>query len=98
VSVTGIHETAGGEVMIYPNPAFRWIYVKLQSARSTEQISYSIMNASGLRVATGRLDASAAVQGQYMDITRFSSGIYFLQLEGVGWVDRRRFVIDREGR
>ena len=58
---------------IYPNPAKDFIRINTESQ---EVISYKIFDISGKQLSSGNLSKS-----QTIDISRFSKGLYFIELE-----------------
>jgi hypothetical protein len=86
-AVTGIAATAGGEVMIYPNPATDYIHVRLGAAEA-QPTGYAIFNHLGARVALGEWSAGGRIA-----IGALAPGIYFLDIQSGRARHSRKFVV-----
>ncbi len=93
--ITGIVEQArkeGVEMRVYPNPANQEISIELQNSNTDYFIT--IYNARGEKVASQLANSSSAKT--VISVTRFSPGIYFLELRNKeGIVGREKVVVNR---
>lgn len=74
-------------VEIYPNPAGDELFVKIKLEGNANG-QYRIFNALGQFMASDNLD----IAGQRIDVSRFSQGLYFLELNVGGRQVTKRFV------
>jgi hypothetical protein len=93
VTVTNIFESKDKSVIFYPNPASDFIRIQLEKV-SSEMIYYSITNALGMEMSSGKIESEILLNGRDIDVRSFPSGVYFLNLRSAGWQFQRKFIVD----
>ncbi|HHG84655.1 MAG TPA: T9SS type A sorting domain-containing protein [Bacteroidetes bacterium] len=84
---------AGPEVIFFPNPAFGWASIRLQTS-TMNTLSYSILDLQGRTVRElGIIPASSGGQRQEVDLRELSAGTYFLRIAGADVNKVVRFVV-----
>lgn len=83
----GVQETAlENKFLVYPNPANDKLFIK--SAKSIEQkISYSVMD------IYGRVIQSDSSLPEFINVSTFSNGVYFLRIVNNQTVSTNKFII-----
>lgn len=78
MSIASIPVSGAGECRVYPNPAAHSIRVSNTQQSSESGIPYSITDAAGKPVLTGRQNRT----GDPIDVSRLPEGVYHLQTGG----------------
>lgn len=73
------------EISIYPNPASDQLNVRI----SIDQLDYKLMDLSGKLIATGNLSQGINL----INVSMLLAGIYFLEVEGDGYVATYKTVV-----
>jgi hypothetical protein len=92
VAVTAVNEFQDWDVDVYPNPASQLLTIYLR-AGATGPLFYTVHNALGMTLLRGTFE-SALAEGNSIDVSGLSSGVYFLNIETVGWKHRTRLLIN----
>ncbi|KGL63478.1 hypothetical protein PHEL85_0514 [Polaribacter sp. Hel1_85] len=79
------------QVIIYPNPAFEEINVKLNYKLANEKLQFAIFNIMGQEVLNGDISAQSN-NSRKIDITNLKSGIYFLNILHLGNSITRKII------
>jgi hypothetical protein len=75
---------------VYPNPASNMVNVEIQSDILTEKPIYSLIDASGKLVKTGKLNQ---IESQ-INLEYLSAGLYALRIEGKTGAIIRKFLLN----
>ena len=77
--------------MLYPNPATNQVNLTLTVQRK-EKLFYQVHDNAGRLVINQSTDVLAGTNSIALDISRFSSGVYYLNLFGNSVNERMQFV------
>ncbi len=87
----GVDPGADIPLVVYPNPARRWLQVEVQRGIAGE-MCWEMVDGLGKRVLEGREMANAG-EPLRLDLTGLDAGMYWLRLEAEGkWVSRAVWV------
>ncbi|MBK8875495.1 MAG: T9SS type A sorting domain-containing protein [Bacteroidetes bacterium] len=87
---TSIQEIiSSGNLLLYPNPANSTLNIETSTLMASGSI-LTVTDVAGRTLLTKSLDGSSTKH--QIDISSFSSGIYFVQLDGGKGIERGRFV------
>ena len=92
VTVTGIFESAGRDVVFYPNPASDNIIV-LVRRHHIGKLLYTITTSSGMQVNFGEWESETPAQPYEIDVKALPTGIYFLHIQADGWKYRGKLMV-----
>ena len=87
---TSIHEIiSSGSLLLYPNPANSSLTIETRTLMGSSS-KLTVTDVAGRTLLSKTLDSNSAKH--QIDISSFSSGIYFVQLDGGKGIERGRFV------
>lgn len=90
-NTVGINEnTSVGNIIIFPNPASEFIIVKIESTVFSKS-EFSICNVLGEKIYSENIDASANIT-KNINVSKYSSGIYFVTLKNENGISVMKFV------
>ena len=82
-----------GSVSLMPNPASTNLQLQIGSQQVGDNYSLSICNILGETLMTKNIALNTCDNTVNIDVSRFTSGVYFLRLTGKGGVtETRKFV------
>ena len=89
---TGIHKSfiPNPQLYIYPNPGNSQFTIEFATGIPNEMFNYCIYNLMGRTITTGMMFGSHHLVN---DLTRFSSGVYILQLQSPRMTVSKRFSL-----
>nr|MBA3900793.1 T9SS type A sorting domain-containing protein [Bacteroidota bacterium] len=91
---TNFKKVKGYNFIIFPNPARNQLNIHYQPKTSTNNINFHIYNSTGMLVYSATLSGNENI-AQAIDISSFSSGVYFVNLIDGGERVARKFVVSR---
>ncbi|RZJ27740.1 MAG: T9SS type A sorting domain-containing protein, partial [Flavobacterium sp.] len=87
---TGFDQPAQrSRIRIAPNPATNSLSVSLNNA---DEINYTITNVLGNILKKGTISGTDNLE---LDVTGYSSGTYFIRIEGASFTEVKKFIISK---
>ncbi|MCS3870180.1 hypothetical protein J3D55_003096 [Chryseobacterium ginsenosidimutans] len=83
-------EISTNDFVIYPNPANQEVNVKFKSKE--KEMKVEIMDAKGSLVLSKKINSSNENYNEKLNISHFSSGIYFIKISGKGKSLNKTFI------
>ena len=86
VLISAVDNTQNNQgIQLHPNPVSNELFVEISG--NTNQVKYKIHNAIGLEITRGLFSEKTTIE-----TISYSPGVYFIQLEGDGFLEIRKFV------
>ncbi len=82
-------------ITVFPNPGDEQIFLQLETSNS-EDINIMIFNTVGQLVLDHIFSAEPGLNQFQFDVTKFSSGIYFMQVRQGRILEKVKFAVDNE--
>jgi hypothetical protein len=79
------------KVLLYPNPAINELNLSISMSRS-EKIQGSIIDNTGRILLQQQWNLSAGSTSLSIDISVLAKGVYYLELKGENFIERKKFV------
>ena len=90
-------DVKGNQVMVYPNPTVssRPLTADIvRSDTSPETLQIRIYSADGREVLAREKLMDSAQSFEQFDLSELTSGVYILRVEGRGWAQSKRFIVE----
>ncbi len=88
----GINEISqNSEIIIYPNPATNQITIKFEN-QSQQNYFLEIKNVLGQTIYSETIKAVSGNQSKNINVSEFSNGIYFVQLQSNNTIVSKKFI------
>jgi hypothetical protein len=85
---TGIFDTNGNQINIYPNPAKGYLNISFEERMAD---SYNIYDLAGKLVQSGKITQ----RNQKLDVNNQTNGIYMIELVFIDQILRTKIIIDK---
>ncbi len=86
-------ESMNGEISIMPNPAIDYIHINYTITQA-ETLNLKIYDVSGKLIKQSTLNGALGENTNRLNVSDFSKGLYFLQLEGNNYLQQASFIVD----
>ncbi len=86
-------EGMNGDISIMPNPAIDYVNINFTITQA-ENLNLKIYDISGKLIKQSILNGILGENNNTLDVSDFSSGLYFLQLEGNNYLQQATFIVD----